>query len=159
VQIIKKTKLLEIGTGSGYQASVLSNFFSEVYTVEIIPKLAEGARTVLARLGYTNVFVKEGSGEWGWNDKSPFDAIIVTAGMKKVPQELFDQLKVGGILIAPVGEGKEKTMTRFTKRELGTKEMKREEFGTFSFVPFVQGSRRNKNPDVRSYSTSEVESF
>lgn len=131
----KKTKILEIGTGSGYQAAVLSKFFSKVYTVEIIHELANLARTVLARLGYNNVYVKVGSGEWGWKAKSPFDAIIVTAGMEKVPKELFDQLKISGVLVAPVGEGKEKTMIIYTKKSKS--KFKKEGFGVFTFVPFV----------------------
>jgi len=145
----KKTKVLEIGTGSGYQAAVLSHFFDKVYTVEIIPELAEHSRTVLARLKYKSVFVKTGSGEWGWKEHALYDAIMVTAGMEKVPHELLDQLKVGGILVAPVGEGKEKVMTRIIKlRGLVYSDLKKptslklrgawEEFGTFSFVPFVR---------------------
>ena len=131
-------KVLEIGTGSGYQAVVLSYFFDEVYTVEIIPELAEKAKNTLKKLNYENVFVRTGSGEWGWKDKGPFDAIMITAGIEKVPGELFNQLKVGGVLVAPVGEG-EKVMTRFTKlKKLGKKEIKVEEFGKFNFVPFVK---------------------
>ena len=141
--LIKKlnnfNKVLEIGTGSGYQAAILSELFNEVYTIEIVPELVEQAKKTLRRLGYRNVFVKEGSGEWGWEEKSPYDAIIVTAGMEKVPQKLFDQLSVGGVLIAPVGKGADKEMIRFTKVEKqGNEELKKEEFGIFHFVPFIK---------------------
>lgn len=135
-----KEKVLEIGTGSGYQSAVLSKLAKVVYTMEIVPELAQRARTVLARLGIKNVHVKKGSGEWGWEEKAPFDAILVTAGIEdKVPRELFDQLKVGGVLVAPVGKGHDKQMTRFTKvKKKGKEKIKKEKFGTFHFVPFVE---------------------
>ena len=137
---LARLKVLEIGTGSGYQAAVLSLLVKVVYTVELIPELAEKAKKRLEKLGYDNVHLKVGSGEWGWQEKAPFDAIIVTAGMEKVPDVLFDQLKAGGVMIAPVGKGKDKTMTRLTKTRLrqDTSEARREEFGKFVFVPFVE---------------------
>jgi protein-L-isoaspartate(D-aspartate) O-methyltransferase len=136
----QKSNILEIGTGSGYQSAVLSNFFDEVFTIEIIPELALHARTVLASLGYKNIHVRVGSGEWGWKEHSPFDAVIVTAGMDKVPEELFNQLKTGGVLVAPVGYENKKTMIRYTKEFMDqrTEELKKEEFGSFNFVPFVR---------------------
>ena len=112
---LKAERVLEIGTGSGYQAAILSHFFDEVYTVEVIPQLSHLARNNLSRLGYKNVFTKLGSGEWGWKDHAPFDAIIVTAGVDKVPEVLLDQLNIGGVLVAPVGRGYDKTITRFIK--------------------------------------------
>jgi len=99
-----KDKVLEIGTGSGYQAAVLAELVSEVFTIEIIPELAEQARKTLQRLGYKNVHVRVGDGYQGWPEHAPFDAIILTAAPPKVPQPLLDQLKDGGRLIAPVGE-------------------------------------------------------
>lgn len=152
----KFRKVLEIGTGSGYQAAILSCFFDDVYTLEIIPELAEKASKTLVRLGYKNVFVRTGSGGGGWHEKSPFDAIIVTAGMREVPEELFDQLKVGGIIVAPVGKGYDKAMTKFTKinpefqttnnksklnikaTKISKSEFLTETFGTFHFVPFTE---------------------
>ena len=89
-------KVLEIGTGSGYQAAVLGEIAREVYTIEIIPDLAEGARRILAELGYGNVHVKAGNGYLGWPEHAPFDAILVTAAPEEVPQALVDQLAVGG---------------------------------------------------------------
>jgi protein-L-isoaspartate(D-aspartate) O-methyltransferase len=96
-------KVLEIGTGSGYQAAVLGEIAREVYTIEIIPELAEGARAILAELGYTNVRAKAGNGYLGWPEHAPFDAIIVTAAPDEVPQALVDQLALGGKMVVPVG--------------------------------------------------------
>lgn len=96
-------KVLEIGTGSGYQAAVLGEIAREVYTIEIIPALAERARSVLAELSYRNVNVKAGNGYLGWPEHDPFDAILVTAAPEEVPQALVDQLAVGGKMVVPVG--------------------------------------------------------
>ncbi|MFV1916885.1 MAG: protein-L-isoaspartate(D-aspartate) O-methyltransferase [Patescibacteria group bacterium] len=129
-------KVLEIGTGSGYQAAVLSHLAKEVYTIEIIPELARKASTRLKNLGYKNVYVKTGSGEWGWEEHAPYNAILVTAAIEKeVPQALLGQLKDGGVLVAPIGKGPDKQMTRLIKR--GNR-FKKEEHGIFSFVPFVK---------------------
>ncbi|OGM12126.1 protein-L-isoaspartate O-methyltransferase [Candidatus Woesebacteria bacterium RBG_16_34_12] len=133
---IKNWRVLEIGTGSGYQAAILSKLVRQVYTVEIIPQLAEKAKRTLRKLRFNNVFVKSGSGEWGWSEYAPYDAIMVTAGLtEKVPQEIFEQLKVGGVLIAPIGKGYDKVMTRYNKLKNG--KTKKREFGIFHFVPFV----------------------
>jgi protein-L-isoaspartate(D-aspartate) O-methyltransferase len=96
-------KVLEIGTGSGYQAAVLAELAKEVYTIEIIPELAEGARSVLRELGYKNVQVKTGNGYEGWPEHAPFDAIVVTAAPDKVPQALVNQLALRGKMVIPVG--------------------------------------------------------
>jgi len=96
-------KVLEIGTGSGYQAAVLGEIAREVYTIEIIPELAERARATLAELGYRNVHAKAGNGYLGWPEHAPFDAIVVTAAPDEVPQALVDQLAPGGIMVVPVG--------------------------------------------------------
>lgn len=161
----KLKKVLEIGTGSGYQAAILSGLFNKVYSIEIVPQLAKRASVVLKNLGYKNIFIKSGSGETGWKDNAPYDAIIITAGVRSVPEELFFQLKKEGILIAPVGEGKDKTMTKFTKinsklqitnnkSKLNCKAIKiskseylTETFGTFHFVPFVTDGIRDDAKD------------
>ncbi|HXV62029.1 MAG TPA: protein-L-isoaspartate(D-aspartate) O-methyltransferase [Vicinamibacteria bacterium] len=98
-----KHKILEIGTGSGYQAAVLSMLVEHVYTIEIIPELAEEARTRLRALGYDNITVITGDGYRGHPDDAPFDGIIVTAAPEEVPRPLLDQLRIGGRLVIPVG--------------------------------------------------------
>ncbi len=96
-------KVLEIGTGSGYQAAVLSQLYKEVYTVEIIEALAEQAKKLLDEEGYKNIKVKTGDGYQGWKEYAPFDAIIVTCAPTDIPQPLVDQLAEGGIMVIPVG--------------------------------------------------------
>lgn len=96
-------KVLEIGTGSGYQAAVLSQLVKEVYSIEIVRELAENAQHTLERLDYTNVHVKAGDGYKGWPEHAPFDAIIVTCAPEEIPQPLVEQLREGGRMIIPVG--------------------------------------------------------
>jgi protein-L-isoaspartate(D-aspartate) O-methyltransferase len=103
-EISPRDKVLEIGTGSGYQAAILGEVAREVYTIEIIPELADGARKTLGELGYTNVHAKAGNGYLGWPESAPFDAILVTAAPDEVPQALVDQLAPGGKMVIPVGE-------------------------------------------------------
>jgi protein-L-isoaspartate(D-aspartate) O-methyltransferase len=116
--ISRNEKVLEIGTGSGYQAAILGEVAREVYTIEIIPELAEGARRVLGELGYRNVHVRAGNGYAGWPEHAPFDAIVVTAAPEQVPQALIDQLAVGGRMVIPVGRG-DQEMVIITKTNRG----------------------------------------
>jgi protein-L-isoaspartate(D-aspartate) O-methyltransferase len=99
----KGQKVLEVGTGSGYQAAVLAEIVDNVYTVEIIPDLAESAEELLKRLGYRNVIVRCADGYAGWKEAAPFDAIVVTAAAEEIPQLLIEQLKDGGVMVIPVG--------------------------------------------------------
>jgi len=96
-------KILEIGTGSGYQAAVLAYLGCDVYTIELLPELAESAEKILSELKFENVKVRCGNGYEGWDEEAPFDAIIVTAAPDRIPQKLIDQLKDGGKMIIPVG--------------------------------------------------------
>jgi protein-L-isoaspartate(D-aspartate) O-methyltransferase len=97
-------RVLEIGSGSGYQAAILAELVADVYTIEIVEPLAKTAEATLQRLGYKNVHLKVGDGYKGWPEEAPFDAIIVTCAPDKVPQPLVDQLKDGGRMVIPVGE-------------------------------------------------------
>jgi len=99
----KNDRVLEIGTGSGYQAAILAEIVDSVFTVEIVPELAGQAKIILRELGYNNVQVKSGDGYYGWKEHAPYDKIIVTAAPEEIPQPLRDQLKEGGKMIIPVG--------------------------------------------------------
>ena len=100
----KSDRILEIGTGSGYQAAVLAELCDLVYTIEILPELSERAQKVLHKLNYQNIYFKIGNGFYGWKEKSPFDAIIVTAAPEEIPESLVEQLAEGGRMIIPVGD-------------------------------------------------------
>ena len=111
-------RALEVGTGSGYQAAVLGELVQEVYTIEIIPDLAERAEKVLADSGYDNVEVRQGDGYQGWPEKAPFDIILITAAPEEIPQPLIDQLAEGGRLVVPVGpQGEIQTLTLVTREK------------------------------------------
>lgn len=116
-------KVLEIGTGSGYQAAVLAELVSNVFTIEIVEPLARRAEADLKRLGYTNVFVRAGDGYKGWPEAAPFDAIIVTCAPEKIPQPLVDQLKEGGRIVIPVGPAGDQEL--YVLRKKGDKVEKR----------------------------------
>jgi protein-L-isoaspartate(D-aspartate) O-methyltransferase len=103
LQLAPAHSVLEIGTGSGYQAAVLAELVKQVYTIEIVPELAARARQTLAQTGYKNVEVRAGNGYLGWPERAPFERIIVTAAPPEIPQALVDQLAVGGIMVVPVG--------------------------------------------------------
>jgi protein-L-isoaspartate(D-aspartate) O-methyltransferase len=110
-------RVLEIGTGSGYQTAILAELVKDVYTIEIIEPLGKDASARLARLGYTNAHVKVGDGFQGWPEVAPFDAIIVTCAPDKVPQPLTEQLKEGGRMIVPVGNGLDQQLFLLEKKD------------------------------------------
>lgn len=110
-------KVLEIGTGSGYQAAVLSLLVKEVYTIEIIEKLAKDAERRLKELGYSNVKVKWGDGFEGWEEYAPFDKIIITCALPYIPKPLKEQLKEGGKIVAPMERNGIQVLSLFTKKE------------------------------------------
>ena len=139
-------KVLEIGTGSGYQAAVLSPLVSEVYSIEIVPQLGHNAAKVLKKLGYKNVFTQVGDGFLGWPEKAPFDKIIVTCSPDKVPQPLVAQLKDGGRMVIPVGERYQQTLY-VMKKAGGT--LTREALQPTLFVPMTGAAeaKRDVLPD------------
>jgi len=119
LQLTKTDKVLEVGTGSGYQAAILSVLAGEVYTIEIVPELGQMARASLKRLGYSNVSTKIGDGYQGWAEHAPFDAIIVTAAPDHPPPPLIEQLRAGGRMVIPVG-GFDQTLMVLAKHVDGT---------------------------------------
>jgi protein-L-isoaspartate(D-aspartate) O-methyltransferase len=130
-------RVLEIGTGSGYQAAVLSKVFEQVYTVERLPSLSMRARQTLRGLGIENVHLKIFDGSYGWSEFAPYRAILVTAAAPDVPKPLLEQLADGGRLVLPVGESQgaaEQTLVRVTRRG---SEFVREAAGSCRFVPLV----------------------
>jgi len=134
-------RVLEIGKGSGYQAAVLATIVDSVFTIEIIPELAETASKRLQRLGYDNVTVRNADGFKGWPPRAPFDAIMVTAAPEKIPPPLIDQLAPGGRMIIPVGPtGGTQELMLVTKTEDG--EVSKRALAPVRFVPFL---RKNEN--------------
>jgi protein-L-isoaspartate(D-aspartate) O-methyltransferase len=129
-------KVLEVGTGCGYQTAVLSSLVSQVYTIERIEPLLARARERLKELGIRNVRFRHGDGSLGWKAHAPFDGILVAAAPLSVPEALLKQLKVGGRLIVPVGPEGEQELVRFTRRE---PRIERESLGPVAFVPLLGG--------------------
>jgi len=129
-----KEKVLEIGTGSGYQTAILGELSEKVFSIERIRSLAIRARKLLYELGYFNVEIKIFDGTFGWMEESPFDAIIVTAGSPEIPQPLIEQLTMGGRLVIPVGDAFVQDLFRVTKTEKG---VKKEDLGGCRFVKLI----------------------
>jgi protein-L-isoaspartate(D-aspartate) O-methyltransferase len=133
--------VLEIGTGCGYQSAVLSGLVSQVYSVEVIAELADGARARLRNLGYANVTIRQGDGNLGWQENAPYDGIIVTAGAPTVPPALIAQLKPSGRLVIPVNDGMHQMLRCITLDPDGHARI--EDVLPVAFVPLV------KAPDPR----------
>jgi protein-L-isoaspartate(D-aspartate) O-methyltransferase len=140
--------VLEIGTGSGYQAAVLSGLVKEVYTIEIVPQLGKNAAKVLKDQKFNNVHCKIGDGYKGWPEHAPFDKIIVTCSPEKVPQPLIDQLKEGGKMIIPLGERYEQVFYMFEKRQ---GKLEKTRLIPALFVPMTGDAEKNRDvqPDPR----------
>jgi protein-L-isoaspartate(D-aspartate) O-methyltransferase len=132
-------RVLEIGTGSGYQAAVLSRLAAEVFTVEFFPALASRASRVLADLGYSNVHVRSGDGTLGWPEHAPFDRIIATAAASQLPGLWLDQLADRGVLVAPVGAGSGQDLVRYRK---SGEHVDRDCLGPVWFVPLLSAAGR-----------------
>jgi protein-L-isoaspartate(D-aspartate) O-methyltransferase len=132
-------RVLEIGTGSGYQAAVLAQLVAEVYSIEIIEPLAQHAEADLKRLGYTNIHVRAGDGSQGWPEAAPFDAIIVTCAPEKVPPSLVEQLRDGGRMIIPVGPMGEQELVLLRKRG---EQLEQRAVLSVRFVPMTGGAER-----------------
>ncbi|MEM9544755.1 MAG: protein-L-isoaspartate(D-aspartate) O-methyltransferase [Bacteroidota bacterium] len=142
LQITGKEKVLEIGTGSGFQASVLAYLGAKVYTIERQEKLFHKTNKLLQLLGFGRIRTLLGDGYKGSPRFAPFDRILVTCGAPFVPQDLLDQLKIGGIMVVPVGAGDVQRMVRITKKS--PTEYNKEDFGAFKFVPFLEGINKLK---------------
>ncbi|MCW9706110.1 protein-L-isoaspartate(D-aspartate) O-methyltransferase [Fodinibius salsisoli] len=135
-------KVLEIGTGSGYQAAVLSELTSNVFTIEIVEPLGQQAKSRFDSLGYSTIKTKIGDGYKGWSKHAPFDAIILTAAPEEIPQPLIEQLAPGGVLVAPVGRaGKVQMLTKVTKDQNGKVEIQKKL--PVRFVPMMGGPDEN----------------
>lgn len=136
LEVNAESRVLEIGTGSGYQAAILAEIVAEVYTIEIIPELAERSTKLLEELGYTNIHTMCADGYFGWESEAPFDAIIVTAAATHVPNPLIQQLKDGGRMVIPVGPpGAIQTLWRITKHG---EAISKENYGPVRFVPLTR---------------------
>ncbi|MFH0876632.1 MAG: protein-L-isoaspartate(D-aspartate) O-methyltransferase [Candidatus Omnitrophota bacterium] len=132
-------KILEIGTGSGYQAAVLAELAEIVFSIEIIPELAQKALETLNRLGYTNIQIRTGDGYQGWPEQAPFDAIVVTAAAGEIPNELVKELKIGGRMVIPLGDFSQELYV-LTKNEDGT--LTKENIIPVRFVPMIHGKNK-----------------
>lgn len=129
-------KVLEIGTGSGYQAAVLAEIVDEVYTIETVEPLAERARETLTEMGYDNIHFRVGDGYHGWEEHAPFDAIIVTAAPEEIPPRLVEQLKEGGKMVIPVGPSADQHLKLIEKKKNG--KITTKELLPVRFVPFTR---------------------
>ncbi|MBR9883011.1 MAG: protein-L-isoaspartate(D-aspartate) O-methyltransferase [Oceanospirillales bacterium] len=132
-----KEKVLEVGTGSGYQTAILAQLVDQVFTVERIRGLQEKARKRMQQLRLRNVMFRHTDGGMGWPDKGPFDGIMVTAAPEQVPQELLDQLSIGGVLVIPVGDGQGQVLMKI--RRVDEEQYEREVLEPVRFVPLLAG--------------------
>ena len=132
-----REKVLEIGTGSGYQTALLAELAEGVFSIDRIAVLATGARRVLDALSYYNVAIRVGDGTYGWREESPFAAIVVTAGAPRIPQILIEQLEIGGRLVIPVGSRNSQALLKLTRLSEDPNDLKREDLGGCRFVDLI----------------------
>lgn len=137
------SRVMEIGTGSGYQTAFLAEFSGQVYTVERIPELSATARSRLENLGYTNIHYKVGDGSIGWVEHAPYDRIMVTAAPQLIPDELVAQLAVGGVMVIPVGPSGWQHLLRITRDSQGG--LHTENLAEVAFVPMIGKYCNNQN--------------
>ncbi|WP_132292618.1 protein-L-isoaspartate(D-aspartate) O-methyltransferase [Marinobacterium mangrovicola] len=135
-----RQNVLEVGTGSGYQTAILAQLVGQVYSVERIRPLQEKARKRIQQLRLHNVMLRHTDGGMGWPDRGPFDGILVTAAPEKVPEELLEQLTIGGVMVLPVGDGEGQILMRI--RRTGEETFEREELEAVRFVPLLAGTVR-----------------
>lgn len=132
-----KERILEIGTGSGYQTAILAHLADRVFSIERIAALATRARKILDQLNYYNVAIRVGDGSYGWKEEAPFDAIITTAAAPEIPQYLVEQLAVGGRLIVPIGGRDVQTLYKLTRLVENPQEIRKEDLGGCRFVSLI----------------------
>ena len=130
-------RVLEIGTGSGYQTAILASLAFRVFSVERVAALAAKARKILDQLNYYNVAIRVGDGSYGWKEEAPFDAIITTAAVPEIPAYLVEQLAVGGRLIVPVGKRSVQDLYKITRLSKNPQDIKKEELGGCRFVSLI----------------------
>jgi len=132
-----REKVLELGTGSGYQAAILAELADRVFTVERLASLAQKARKLIESLNYYNVVIRVGDGTYGWREESPFDAIAVSAGSPSIPRMLVEQLAIGGRLVIPVGGRYSQSLIKLTRLSENPDDVKKEDLGGCRFVSLI----------------------
>lgn len=132
-----RERVLEIGTGSGYQTAILASLADRVFSVERIASLATGARKILDKLNFYNVAIRVGDGSYGWSDEAPFDAIITTAAAPDIPQYLLEQLIPGGRMVVPAGGREVQTLYKLTRSKDNPQEIIKEDLGGCRFVSLI----------------------
>ncbi len=143
-----KERVLEVVAGSGFQTALLAHMCEQVFSIEVLPELASEARAKIEALGISNVAIRAGDGSYGWRSFSPFDAILVTAGAREIPPLLVDQLKPGGILLIPIGEGDSQSLHRVVRLDDGSVED--EVIARVRFVEF-QDSNNNSGEEAEKW--------
>jgi len=137
LELAGREKVLELGTGSGYQAAILAELADRVFTIERIASLAQKARRLLESLNYYNVVIRVGDGTYGWREESPFDAILVAAGSPSIPRTLVEQLAVGGRLVIPVGGRYTQNLIKLTRLSENPDDVRQEDLGGCRFVSLI----------------------